>query len=152
MSQHTLTSAEYRKAAGLEPPGADRARPRRSEAELHRDVARYFSNIEGDLFAAHVPNGEKRSALTAAILVGMGVRPGVADFFVLLPNGRSLWIELKTEEGRLSPAQRTFCETCNRLGHAYRVCRTVQQVYNVLRDVGAVFRESLAARALREAR
>lgn len=151
MTQDTLTSAAYRKAAGLPEPGADRKPQLRSEAELHRDVVRYFDNIVGDLFAAHVPNGEKRSRLTAAILVGMGVKPGVADFFVMLPGGRALWIELKADDGRLSPAQRDFCETCHQLGHTYRVCRSIQQVYNVLRDAGAKFRESLVARGLRGA-
>ena len=46
------------------------------------------------------PRGAKRQA----ILVGMGVHPGFADLMVLR-DGRVLFLELKSQKGKLSPAQ-----------------------------------------------
>lgn len=151
MAEETMTAAEYRKAQGLPEPGADRRPVPLTERELHRDVARYLDHVSGDLFAAHVPNGEKRSRLTAAILVGMGVKPGVADFVVMLPESRTIWIELKAEGGSLSSAQRDFRATCERLGHAYFVCRSVIDVRSALIESRATFREDPIAAALRGA-
>lgn len=151
MPAATLTAAEYRKAQGLPPPGADRKPAPISERELHRDVARYFDHLEGDLFAAHIPNGEKRSRLTASILVGMGVKAGVADFVVLLDSGRTLWLELKTDRGTLSPAQREFRATCGRLRHTYCVVRSVADVHAALTMMGVTLREDGIALALRGA-
>lgn len=149
MPGETMTSAEYRKAQGLPPPGADRRPAPLTERELHRDVARYFDHVSGELFAFHVPNGERRSRLTAAILVGMGVKAGAPDFVVLLGSGRTLWLELKTENGRLSCAQADFRATARRLGHTYAVCRSVADVHAALEIEGVAFREDGIATALR---
>jgi hypothetical protein len=55
-------------------------------------------------FAFHVPNGGWRSPIDAAILKGMGVRPGVPDLIVIR-EGLPFGLELKAEGGRLSDAQ-----------------------------------------------
>jgi VRR-NUC domain len=55
----------------------------------------------------HIPNGEKRSIITAVKLKKMGVLPGIPDYH--LPVARrgfhSLYIELKSETGRVSDTQ-----------------------------------------------
>ena len=52
------------------------------------------------LFA--VPNGEKRPKVTAAILKGQGVKPGVPDLILPVPRGpyHGLAIEMKRVKGR----------------------------------------------------
>jgi len=58
----------------------------------------------------HFANERKCSYEEGRILKRMGVKRGVADFFLALPvSGKSgLWIELKVGKGKLSPEQRKF--------------------------------------------
>ena len=54
-----------------------------------------------------VPNGGKRSGLTAKILKATGVLAGVTDL-IMLHNGKVYFIELKTATGTLSKSQERF--------------------------------------------
>ena len=46
----------------------------------------------------------------------LGVLAGVADFCILR-NGKTLFLEIKSDKGRLSKEQRKFLVEVNRLGH-----------------------------------
>lgn len=52
----------------------------------------------------HIPSGEARPHLAGARLVGLGAKPGWPDL-QFIKEGRGLFLELKREGGRLSPAQ-----------------------------------------------
>lgn len=67
----------------------------------------------------HVPNGGARNAAEAAILIGLGVRPGVFDLCLWLPVHRvlddgtdqyrgGLYMELKAGRNDLTAAQKYF--------------------------------------------
>jgi hypothetical protein len=56
----------------------------------------------------HVPNGEMRSAATAALLKRMGVLAGAFDFLLIGPDGRHYWLELKRGRASLSDPQCEF--------------------------------------------
>lgn len=71
----------------------------------------------------HAPNGGWRSALEACIFKSLGVLAGVPDLVFLLAGGGAACLELKAPSGRLSPAQRAFRATCERLHVPYRVAR-----------------------------
>ncbi len=60
----------------------------------------------------HFANERRCSIQQGRTLKRMGVKKGVADFFLAVPSGNShgLWIELKTGKGRLSPEQIKFLE------------------------------------------
>lgn len=60
----------------------------------------------------HFANERKCSMSEGRRLKRMGVKKGVADFFLALPlNGKAgLWIELKVGKGKLSPEQILFLE------------------------------------------
>lgn len=60
-----------------------------------------------------VPNGGKRGRLEAMRLVAEGVSAGVPDLCV--PAWR-LWVEMKTETGRLSPVQKDWIEYLRSIG------------------------------------
>lgn len=148
----TMSAAEYRKLTGQAPPGADRVRFR-TESEFQGAVVSWWDQLTLDdpaPFLFHVPNGGKRDRVTAAILVGQGVRPGVADLGLMLPAGRFAWIELKTEDGKPSPQQIGFAARCLRLGHAYTVARTFADVTVALAAAGVRYSEPIAARLIRE--
>ena len=46
-------------------------------------------------------------------------RRGVADRLVVLPGGRVIFVELKTDAGVLSPLQKAFAADMQRLGQQY---------------------------------
>ena len=87
-----------------------------------------------------VPNGEARSKVTGARLKALGVRPGVADFAMTLPGGRSAYLELKSPTGRPSPEQRVFRSEVENAGALYAIARTPEQVQEILGAWGALRR------------
>ena len=67
-----------------------------------------YPEIEKNTF--HIPLQRKCSIQQGILLKKMGVKPGMADLFIAIPkNGKSgLWIELKSEKGKLSLEQKEF--------------------------------------------
>ena len=55
----------------------------------------------------------------------MGLLSGVSDLCVMLPDGKTLWVEVKTPKGRQSEEQKAFEAAAKRLGHDYRVWRSL---------------------------
>ena len=72
-------------------------------------------------FWFHPANGGLRTAIEAAIFRGLGVTPGVPDL-ILVHAGRCYGLELKSDTGRLTPAQRL---THDRLREAGALVATV---------------------------
>jgi hypothetical protein len=76
-----------------------------------------------------------RGAWRQAILVGMGVHPGVADLMVLC-DGRVLFLELKSTKGRLSPAQEAFRDAVRTQGFGWALVRSLDDALGALADHG----------------
>lgn len=76
------------------------------------------------LFA--IPNGGARNAVTGARLKAEGVVAGAADLFLAVPGGgyHGLFIEMKTENGTQSTAQKEFQAEVTRAGYRYEVVRS----------------------------
>jgi len=72
-----------------------------------------------DLPFMHIGNERRCSPQQGALLKRMGIRAGVSDIFLPRGNGqfKGLWLELKTETGRPSPAQRTFLDDMRNEGY-----------------------------------
>ena len=80
----------------------------------------WFNSIEQfkDLIIFSIPNGGKRGVKTAIKLKKEGVKSGVPDIQILLPNSKNVFIEMKKEkDGKLSPAQLDFIDKSQSLGH-----------------------------------
>jgi hypothetical protein len=78
----------------------------------------------------HIPNGKKRSHITAAILVGLGVKPGVSDIFLPVPRGvyHGMFIEMKRiKGGNESAEQKAFGDQVMGDGYRYTVCMGWEQ-------------------------
>ena len=77
----------------------------RPEQDIQRAVFEHLA-IRGvpGMFAFHPANGGWRSPIEAKILKGMGVKAGVPDI-IAIKGGRCYALELKAENGRLTPAQ-----------------------------------------------
>ena len=69
-----------------------------------------FPKLKNLLF--HVPNGGNRNIREAARLKKQGVRSGVSDLILLVPNNEyhGLCIELKSYQGKLSINQSNWIE------------------------------------------
>lgn len=80
----------------------------------------WFNGIEKfrDLIIFSIPNGGKRGFKTAVKLKLEGAKSGVPDLQILLPNSKTVFIEMKKQEGgKLSPQQLEFIDKSQSLGH-----------------------------------
>lgn len=68
-----------------------------------------------------VPNGHKRSVKEGIKIKAEGGLAGVPDLKILLPNGKSVMIEMKDLKGDLSPKQKDFIDKAETLGHTVLV-------------------------------
>ena len=62
---------------------------------------------------------------------------GVADRVVCLPDGSTWFVELKTQNGRLSPLQQVFQSEMARLGQKYACLWSREHVDGWIKDVTA---------------
>jgi hypothetical protein len=108
----------------------------RSEAQLQAAVVRWaraHTDHRAHLLF-HVPNGGARTAQSGGVMVALGARPGIPDLFLPVPvvaqaNGMArplagLWLELKHDDGTLSPPQRRWLRTLAEQGYAIAVAWT----------------------------
>lgn len=82
-----------------------------------------------------VPNGiniETRGS--REIYSRMGLLSGVADLCIMLPDGKTVWVEVKTPKGRQSDTQRAFQGLATELGHDYRVWRGVDDAVSFVNE------------------
>jgi alkylation response protein AidB-like acyl-CoA dehydrogenase len=98
------------------------------ENRFQAEVVQYLQSI--GLFFFSVPNeaGGKGAMIRMARLKAMGLRSGVADLVVLIPRGKAVFLELKTDKGKQSEAQVRFQEKVESLGFSYFLCRNLKEV------------------------
>ena len=89
------------------------------------------------------PHGAKRQS----ILVGMGVHAGFADLIVI-SGGRVLFLEVKSETGRLHKSQEVFRDTVCAQDFGWALVRSVDDALGALADNGFTSR---AQRPMRRA-
>jgi len=88
------------------------------------------------------PRGAKRQS----ILVGMGVHAGFADLIVI-SGSRVLFLEVKSETGRLRKSQEVFRDTVCAQGFGWALVRSVDDALGALADHGFTCRVRPARRA-----
>ena len=104
-----------------------------TEHDLQVSCVTWFRNryrrLADHLFA--IPNGAslngdaRQRAIQWRKLEAEGAMPGVADLLLALPSGNlcGLWIEMKTEKGKQSAAQKQFEMNMVRAGFGYAMPR-----------------------------
>jgi len=60
---------------------------------------------------------------------------GVSDRIACLPDGRTIFVELKTKGGRLSPLQKIFAEEMKRLNQQYTTLWSKEQIDNYIKTL-----------------
>ena len=84
-----------------------------------------------DVLVFAIPNGGLRNKRVAVRLREEGVTAGVADICII-EDSRVLFIEMKTRRGSLSDVQKGFEARARRANCHYRVCRSLQDVKDVM--------------------
>ncbi len=85
--------------------------------------------------AFSIPNGINISTKgSREIYRRMGLLSGVSDLCIMLPDGKILWIEVKTSKGRQSEEQKAFEAAAIRLKHDYRVWRSVDDAIRFVEE------------------
>lgn len=121
-------------------------KPRKNEeSKIQQSFIKWFSDKYpqyGKLLFA-IPNGGKRSKVTASILKSEGVKSGVADLFLSMPKlyygcpahwKHGLYIETKTEHGEQSPEQKKFQKAVEAQGYEYTICRSIDEFIKTIND------------------
>lgn len=105
-----------------------------SEDQLQQSIVIHFKNEyqrHGKGFIFSVPNGGSRNPIEAKKLKATGATAGVSDLIVMLP-GKILFIELKTEKGIQSDAQKEFEQRITALGYEYKIIRTIEEFKKII--------------------
>tara|TARA_B110000858_G_scaffold197524_1_gene259482 strand:+ start:1926 stop:2276 length:351 start_codon:yes stop_codon:yes gene_type:complete len=79
-------------------------------------------------FVYAIPNGEKREIKTAIRLKKEGVVAGVPDLNILLDNGKSFFLEIKTEKGKLNKNQKSTISEIEKRGYEVLVCYGIDDI------------------------
>lgn len=84
----------------------------------------------------HTPNGGSRNKIEAAKFKRLGVLAGVPDIFIPSPKkGKNgLFIEIKTEKGKLSKSQKDIITRLNGIGYEAVVCYGLDEAINKTKD------------------
>ncbi len=95
--------------------------------------------------ANEVTEAGPRGARRQAVLVGMGVHAGFADLIVI-SDGRVLFLEVKSQTGRLRKAQEMFRDTVCAQGFGWALVRSVDDALGALADHGFTSRVQVPER------
>jgi hypothetical protein len=96
--------------------------------------------------ANEIAAGDRRGQIRQSILVGMGVHAGFADLIVI-SGGRVLFLEVKSETGRLRKSQEVFRDMVCAQGFGWALVRSVDDALGALADHGFTSRVRPARRA-----
>ncbi len=99
-----------------------------SESQIQQQLIRWWavfaanSNLDAEYLIAFPLQGQ-RSARNGARMKAEGMRAGTPDMFVAVPRGKyhGAWLELKTEVGRPTPAQKDMLRRLDQQGYAASV-------------------------------
>ena len=94
------------------------------EHDLQVRIVNYLRWNHFYVFA--IPNGGRRDAVTGRKLKDEGVLAGVADLEILLPDGKAVFVELKTPWGVQSDAQKAFENEVKLRGYTYLLWRSAK--------------------------
>ena len=101
----------------------------KAQAKAFTNLWNARPDLRGRVFAI---NNTSVNGIKGSMNKAMGVVPGVADMCFLKPEGRTCWIEWKTDTGKQSPHQVNFQRLCLSLGHEYHIVRNEEEFLKVI--------------------
>ena len=115
---------------------------KRTEDIMQISCVRWFRLQYPKLLLLSFPAGyvfggnETKRAIIGKRMKDMGYTIGTADLFLAIPSDpyHGLFVEMKTEIGRQSPAQKDFEKRAIFSGYKYAVCRTVEEFIEAINN------------------
>lgn len=104
------------------------------ESVLQTACVKWFRLQYPDLIIYAVPNGGSRNVREAQRLKAEGVLAGVADLVVMLPQGKSIYIEMKVKWNKQTDNQKEFQKKAIELGHTYAVCYSFEEFQQIIEN------------------
>lgn len=122
------------------------AAPQPSELHIHIAVVQHlkYRARKGVCFF-HCPNGERREKRDAAKLKAMGVTPGIPDLMIVA-DGKTYGLELKTSRGRLSTEQKSMLDRMQAAGVYIAVAYGLDQALAIISAWGLMATGGRSAR------
>lgn len=115
------------------------------EEQLQMAVVKFLNHaLDGNSFHFAVPNGGYRRLTEAMRFKAAGVVPGIPDIAVI-DSGRIIFLELKSDAGRVSDVQAWCHERLRRARVPVTVCRSLEDVVAALTAAGVPLKARLAA-------
>ena len=115
-----------------------------SESALQRLIVDWIKAIAPSVTVVAIPNGARRTASGRPTNAVAGLTAGVPDLVVIRPKGETLWLEVKTNVGKVSDAQFAFHSKLLGLNHPIAIVRSIEDVRLAFKAVGIPMRESNA--------
>ena len=113
------------------------------EARIQREIIQFVRAVAPHCLIVAVPNGSQRTASGRPANAVAGLTAGVPDLVVVIPGGRVLWVEVKSEKGRVSDAQLAFHLELQARGHDIAIVRSLDDVRNAFKALNIQTREIL---------
>jgi hypothetical protein len=104
-----------------------------NESKLQQEIFNWYQNNyclkfhepRGMIFS--IPNGGTRNKLEAITMKATGLLAGASDLIVITPNGKLIFVELKTDTGKQSDKQIDFENRVKKLGFEYHLIRSIDE-------------------------
>jgi len=82
----------------------------------------------------HIPSGGKRNLIEAINFKRMGVKPGIADYFLMISNKsyHGLWLEMKYGDNKLTENQIEFRDLAITRGYDYKIAYTCEEAIDII--------------------
>lgn len=104
------------------------------EQNLQMQMVTFIEWKYKELFVFAVRNEGKRSRWEQSIIKKMGLKSGVSDL-VVFGKSKVLFLEVKTEKGKMSNEQKEFEKICQDKGMIYQVCRDLDCLSQTIKSV-----------------
>lgn len=112
------------------------------EAAIQKQIVDFIRVVAPELLVFAIPNGSQRTASGRPANAVYGMVSGAPDLAVVCPTGKMLWLEVKSEKGRVSDAQLKFHWELEKRGHVCAVVRSIDEVKLAFKAMGITTRES----------
>lgn len=101
---------------------------RRSEHSIQAHLINDLQfKLRPEIVRYAIPNGGLRNVRVATMLKAEGLQPGMPDLGFAAEEGRTNWLEMKTDKGSLSAYQIGIRRKLEALGHQWRMARSVDE-------------------------